>query len=142
MIVWPYIVAFIALIAVASRSMVAVSVLAAYLLSQFLPSDLLLKFFLWQLVGTFIMFKLREQLPGALVIASGLCYPAAKFFGAEIAVGSLPFVLSDIAAVSAVLIGSYGGLVSRLDGKRYMGWADNRRHNCYSYRNTRVEEES
>jgi hypothetical protein len=138
--VWPYIIALIAVVAALSKSGVAVAVLGGYAMAQILPDYTLLKFAMWNIVGTFIIIHLREQLAGALVIASGLCYPIARLIGAEVYVGSLPFVLSDIAAILAVLIGSYGGLVSWFDGKRFMGRTDNRRGDCYNYRNTRVEE--
>lgn len=138
--VWPFLMLFGVVMAVFGRSKVAACVLFAWVATQLMPSELILKFAMWQMVGTFIMFKLKETTSGALVIASGLCYPAAKFLGIDAAVGSLPFVLSDIAAVAAVLIGDNGGLVSKLDGKRYMGWINNRRADCYNYRNTHIKE--
>lgn len=140
--IWPFLMLFGVVMAIVFRSKVAACVVFAWAVTQFLQGDMLLKFALWQMVGTFIMFKLREYAAGAFVIASGLCYPIANAFSVEAAVGSLPFVLSDILVVLAVMIGSSGGLVSRFGGKRIMGWSDNRRGDCYNYRNTRVEEEA
>lgn len=139
MMIWPYLMglsAVVTLVAALSRQMpltkAAGAILAAYFAARILkagvPPEFQLVAFaaLWVSVGGFVLRQCGLVVPALLLVVCSLCYLWARLTAAPWVVGSVPFVISDILAVAAMLwIGGAAAHVLIRDG--YLGGNSDRR---------------